>query len=84
MVFNILNKCIGGGVQVARASRNSSASKCPECGALLNEVDYKSWGTYKFDPQSGSYSEDQSLGKSDIEFSCPKCEAKLDPEGLLF
>ena len=50
----------------------------------MNDIEYKMWGSKKFDSQSGFYHEDESLGKSDIEFSCPKCSAELDPEGLLF
>ncbi len=67
-----------------KAFQKKLSSKCPECGAILQEIDYKTWGRYRFDPISGSYQEDESLGHSDIEFSCPKCDAKLDPEGLLF
>lgn len=67
-----------------RALQRTKASKCPECGAVLNEIEYKMWGSKKFDPRSGFYHEDESLGKSDIEFSCPKCSVELDPQGLLF
>ena len=66
------------------ASEKRKPSNCPECGAVLFEIDYKTWGRSRFDPQSGSYHEDDSPGNSDIEVSCTKCDAKLNPEGLLF
>lgn len=50
----------------------------------MNEVGYKMWGSKKFDPGSGFYHEDESLGKCDIEFSCPKCDVELEPEGFIF
>jgi hypothetical protein len=50
----------------------------------LIEIEYKMWCSKKFDSRTGFYHEDDSLGKGDIEFSCPKCSAELDPEGLLF
>jgi hypothetical protein len=60
------------------------APECSECHLELGKIDYKTWGTKLFDPLTGSYLEDESLGASDIEFSCPNCTAKLDPEGLIF
>jgi C4-type Zn-finger protein len=62
----------------------SQASTCPSCGAILNTLSHTIWGTKKFDPNSGSYLEDESMGNSDMEVSCPNCSAKLDAEGLLF
>lgn len=60
------------------------ASACPSCGIILKSLRYTIWGTKQFDPNSGSYLEDDSLGKSDMEVACPNCSAKLDAEGLLF
>jgi hypothetical protein len=60
------------------------ASACQGCGIILKSVSYTVWGTKKFDPESGSYLEDESLGNSDMELSCPNCSMKLDAEGILF
>ena len=59
------------------------ALNCADCGAILNKVDYTMWGTKKFDPQRGCYLEDESLGASDMEFTCPNCSAKLEPDEKL-
>jgi uncharacterized CHY-type Zn-finger protein len=56
---------------------------CPECHKELKTVDYKMWGTKRFDPEMGSYEEDESLGMCDLVFTCPHCEAELDPEAVL-
>jgi predicted RNA-binding Zn-ribbon protein involved in translation (DUF1610 family) len=69
---------------VAKAAKKAKPADCPGCGAPLNQVDYKMWGSKKFNFRIGLYDEDETLGKSDIEFSCPKCSAELDPEGLIF
>lgn len=60
------------------------AAICPSCGAKLATLDYKIWGTKRYVPATGFYEEDDGLGKTDIEFSCPHCSVKLDPEGLVF
>lgn len=38
----------------------------------------------RFDPERKAYIDDDSPGNADIEYSCPKCSAKIDPEGILF
>lgn len=58
--------------------------KCSACHTVLKKIDYKIWGTKIFDPLSGSYLEDESLGSSDIEYTCPNCSAKLDLEGVVY
>jgi uncharacterized CHY-type Zn-finger protein len=68
----------------ALSSSTVKAPECSECHAELEKIDYTTWGAKIFDPSSGSYLEDESLGGSDIEFSCPNCAAKLNPEGLIF
>ena len=60
------------------------SQQCSACHTILEKIDYKIWGTKIFDPSSGSYLEDESLGSSDIEYTCPNCSAKLDPEGLIY
>lgn len=57
---------------------------CPSCAAKLITIDYKIWGTKSYVPATGLYEEDEGLGKTDMEFSCPNCSAKLDPDGLVF
>lgn len=57
--------------------------KCPDCNAVLQTVSYQIWGTKRFDAASSAYEEDDSLGNTDMEFSCPKCSAKLDPEAII-
>jgi hypothetical protein len=49
----------------------------------LLKVDYKTWGVQRFDPTTGKYEEDDTPGNSAIEFSCPNCSIKLDPEPFL-
>jgi len=60
-----------------------TAPKCPHCGQGLKSVDYQIWGTKRFDQRTGEYKEDESLGNTDMQFSCPNCSAKLDPEPIL-
>jgi hypothetical protein len=67
-----------------KGAQLQQASACPTCGVILKTLKYTIWGTKKFDPDSGSYLEDDSLGNSDMEVSCPNCSAKLDAEGLQF
>lgn len=62
---------------------NKSPLTCTGCDALLKIVYYKIWGTKRFDPKTGSYKEDDSLGNTDMEFSCPNCSARLDPEAII-
>jgi len=69
---------------VSRKRNEIQAQECWACGAVLNKVAYTMWGSKKFDSRSGDYVEDDELGSSDIEVSCPSCSAKLDPEGILF
>ena len=57
---------------------------CPSCGAAMKTIDYKVWGTKRFSPSTGFYEDDDSPGNSDMEFTCPNCSCKLDPEGLVF
>jgi hypothetical protein len=56
---------------------------CPQCHVDLQKIDYKMWGTKRFDPETGSYEEDESLGNCDLIFTCPQCEAELDPDKVL-
>lgn len=56
---------------------------CPECQKELGKIDYKMWGTKQFNPKTGNYDEDESLGACDLIFTCPHCEAELDPEKVL-
>lgn len=56
---------------------------CPECHEELKTIDYKMWGTKRFDPQTGNYEEDESPGNCDLIFTCPHCEAELDPDAVL-
>lgn len=56
---------------------------CPQCSEQLQTIDYKMWGTKRFDPQTGTYEEDEGLGKCDLVFTCPHCEAELDPDLVL-
>ena len=53
---------------------------CPECHEELQSVDYKMWGTKRFNAVTGSYNEDESPGNCDLIFTCPHCEAELDSE----
>jgi hypothetical protein len=57
--------------------------RCLDCNAILQTVSYQIWGTKRYDAKTGSYEEDESLGNTDMQFSCPNCSAKLDPEPIL-
>jgi hypothetical protein len=41
-------------------------------------------GAKKFNRETGDYDEDESLENTDMQFSCPRCSVKLDPELLGF
>jgi transcription elongation factor Elf1 len=56
---------------------------CPSCNEVLKTVSYQIWGTKRFDAKTGDYKEDDSPGNMDMEFSCPKCSAKLDAEAII-
>jgi hypothetical protein len=56
---------------------------CPDCNKVLKTVSYQIWGTKRFDGKTGDYKEDESLGNTDMEFTCPSCSAKLEPESIL-
>ena len=56
---------------------------CPDCGSTLKTIDYQIWGTQRFNPERGRYVEDDSLGNTDMEFRCPNCSAKLDPDAII-
>ncbi len=45
----------------------------------MTTIDYKVWGTKRFNAVTGNYDEEDSMGNADMEFSCPKCAAKLEP-----
>ncbi len=47
-------------------------------------ISYTIWGTKRFDPETGTYEEDDSPGNTDMEFRCPHCSAKIDPESTIF
>jgi len=53
-----------------------------ECESPLTKVDYTIWGTKIFDSTTKSYEEDDSLGNCDMEFYCPNCSARIDPETI--
>jgi hypothetical protein len=57
-------------------------ANCFACGAELKTIDYTIWGAKIFRQETKSYVEDDSVG--DMEFSCPNCSAKLNPDGLIF
>jgi transcription initiation factor IIE alpha subunit len=71
------------GVAMRRTAARG-ALKCLDCGSTLTKVDYKVWGTKRFDATRDSYVEDESLGSTDMEFTCPNCSAKLEPDERLF
>jgi hypothetical protein len=50
---------------------------------VLKVVTYQMWGTKRFNAETGDYDEDDSPGNTDLEFSCPKCSAKLDAEAII-
>ena len=56
---------------------------CPDCQKELQKIDYKMWGTKRFDPETEAYEEDESPGNCDLVFTCPHCEAELDPDLVL-
>gem|GEM_PF-5521538 len=56
---------------------------CPDCNTVLNTVSYQIWGTKRFDERTGGYKEDESLGSTDMVFTCPNCSTKLEPESVL-
>jgi DNA-directed RNA polymerase subunit RPC12/RpoP len=56
---------------------------CPDCNSVLKTVSYQIWGTKRFDAKTGGYKEDESLGNTDMEFTCPNCSSKLEPESIL-
>jgi predicted RNA-binding Zn-ribbon protein involved in translation (DUF1610 family) len=62
----------------------SSPPTCASCNSPLRTISYTMWGTKRFDPKSRDYVEDDSPGNGDIEFKCPNCSAKIDPEGIIF
>jgi len=57
---------------------------CETCGESLTTIDYKVWGSKRFNPMTGNYDEDDTMGNADMEFSCPKCSAKLEPVEAMF
>jgi len=57
--------------------------RCPECQKELETIDYKMWGTKRFNAETRSYEEDESPGNCDLIFTCPLCEAELDPDRVL-
>jgi uncharacterized CHY-type Zn-finger protein len=56
---------------------------CPECQTELDTINYKIWGTKRFNTLTGSYEEQETLGSYDMNFSCPNCETLLDSEAVL-
>lgn len=57
---------------------------CESCGESLTTIDYKVWGTKRFNPATGNYDEDDTMGNADMEFACPKCSGKLEPVEAMF
>jgi DNA-directed RNA polymerase subunit RPC12/RpoP len=57
---------------------------CPDCNHVLKKVNYQIWGTKRFAEKSGQYEEDESLGETDMVFTCPNCSVKLEPDVLGF
>jgi len=66
-----------------KKAANSHPVNCQACGSTLKTVDYTIWGTKKYDLETNSYIEDETLGNSDMEFRCPTCSGKLDPEDII-
>ena len=50
----------------------------------MNTISYTILGTKRFNAKTKSYEEDESPGNTDMEFTCPNCSAKIDPEGIIF
>lgn len=67
-----------------KKARPATPPTCPDCGKRMLTVSYTIWGTKRFDRRTNEYREDESVGNTDMEFRCPKCSAKLDPERLGF
>jgi len=49
--------------------------KCPSCEERLFEVFEDEYHTYIFDPESGTYRENE--WKGDLVMCCPNCNVKL-------
>jgi hypothetical protein len=62
---------------------SSKLLSCPGCQKQIATVDYKMWGTKRFAPKTGAYEEDESPGNCDLVFTCPHCDATLDPDLVL-
>ena len=62
---------------------SSKLLSCPDCQKELQKIDYKMWGTRRFHPETGQYEEDESPGNCDLIYTCPHCEAELDPDLVL-
>ena len=55
-----------------------SDNKCPDCEKELECVVYTKWGQKVWN--GTAWEEDEYYGE--VEFRCPECSAKLDPEVL--
>ena len=62
---------------------SSKLLSCPDCQKELQKIDYKMWGTRRFDPETGQYEEDESPGNCDLIYTCPHCQAEVDPDLVL-
>lgn len=74
---------LGGTPSAQLAKSHSKPASCSDCGTELKTVNYTIWGTKRYSVKSKSYVEDDSPGNTDMEFTCPNCSAKLDPDGLM-
>lgn len=72
------------GANPAETAADQDPPACSSCDATLKMVSYTIWGTKRFDSTTNSYQEDDSPGNTDMEFTCPSCSAKIDPEAIIF
>jgi len=71
-------------VALKHNNKDKEPPPCAGCNVPLKTISYTIWGTKRFNPKTKSYEEDDSPGNTDMEFTCPKCSAKVDPEGVIF
>lgn len=61
----------------------STSYKLPSLRFVSKNSRLHNLETKKYDSETNSYIEDEALGNSDMEFYCPNCSGKLDPEGIV-
>src|SRR5689334_6271536 len=52
---------------------------CESCGESLTTIDYKVWGTKRFNPTTGNYDEDDTMGNADVEFLARIARSSQNP-----